>query len=178
MKKHQYWKIITLFNAFQNTANSMLIVTYIIKLSHFNVTYSNICQQKTQKGAHFTVIRDTYFVRHFQSLTCNNIGSNKYIVITLTVMWSVTHYRSFKSIFQHPMMILIIKPLMLQADHMAMVVVAAVRVQRNTPPRSRCYWLWLMCLEKKTLLFKTSVVSWSAFEKNIIVFTVTTYRGK
>jgi len=54
---------------------------------YFKVAYSNIYQQKTQKLAHFTIIRDTQMLRIFPSLNCNDFGSNKGIVIKLTVMF-------------------------------------------------------------------------------------------
>jgi len=44
-------------------------------------------KQKTQRFAHFTITRDTPILRIFQSLNCNNVGSNKGIVIKLTVMF-------------------------------------------------------------------------------------------
>ena len=44
-------------------------------------------QQKTLKLAHFTIIRDTQILRILKSLNYNNFGSNKGIVIKLTVMY-------------------------------------------------------------------------------------------
>ena len=44
-------------------------------------------QQKTLQLAHFTIIRDTIFLRIFQSLNCNNFGSNKGIVIKLSYVF-------------------------------------------------------------------------------------------
>ena len=41
-------------------------------------------QQKKLKLAHFAIIRDTQILRIFQSLNCNNFGSNKGIVIKLS----------------------------------------------------------------------------------------------
>ena len=86
MKNLSIEKIITPFNVFQNMANNILIVI-ITKLCHFKVTYSNMYKQKTHKFAHFTIIRDTPILRIFQSLNCNNVGSNKGIVIKLTAMF-------------------------------------------------------------------------------------------
>ena len=43
-------------------------------------------------------LRCHQFCAFFPSLKCNNFGSNKAIVIQLTVMWSVTYYLSCKPI--------------------------------------------------------------------------------
>ena len=49
-------------------------------------------QQKTLQLAHFTIIRDTIFLRIFQSLNCNNFGSNKGIVIKLSYVFFLSAY--------------------------------------------------------------------------------------
>ena len=85
MKNISIEKSITLFNVFKNTANSYVILKSLIQI-FINRKHKIICS-----FCHYK--RYTNFA-HLSVLNCNNFGSNKGIVIKLTVM--------FRFVFEAP----------------------------------------------------------------------------